>query len=80
MTAWSDSKTHLEQLRDLQEVQGREGNWNHDSYMCGLFNGLEMALALYEDRTPQLHTLRITPSMYEDREPQYRTLSTDDNW
>ena len=39
-------------LVDLVEVQGRDGNWNHDHYMRGLYNGMEMALALFEQRAP----------------------------
>lgn len=46
------AKEFGDQLRDVAEVQGRDGNWNYSSYMCGLNNGLELALALYEDREP----------------------------
>lgn len=56
---WSQYKSRIEQLRDMRSLQGRDGNWNYDGYMCGLFNGLELALALYEDREPDLRTLKI---------------------
>jgi len=42
----------IENLRPLVDIQGRDGNWDHDDYMCGLFNGLEMAMALAEKREP----------------------------
>ena len=42
----------LKQLREVHEAQGRDGNWNYDHYMRGLFNGLELALAIFEDREP----------------------------
>jgi hypothetical protein len=42
----------LKNLREVHEVQGRDGNWNHDNYMRGLYNGLELALAIIEDREP----------------------------
>lgn len=40
-------------LRLIQNVQGREGNWNYDPYMRGLFNGLELSLATLEKREPE---------------------------
>jgi hypothetical protein len=43
---------YLLKLRPLVEIQGNNGNWNYDDYMCGLFNGLEMALSLAERREP----------------------------
>lgn len=39
-------------VRDLLEIQGRDGIWDCDDYMQGLYNGLEMALATLEDREP----------------------------
>jgi len=37
-------------LHNLVKIQGSDGNWNYDSYMHGLFNGLELALATLEER------------------------------
>jgi len=48
----------LEQLREMHKIQGADGNWNIDGYMCGLFNGLEMALAVWEGREPVFRTLK----------------------
>jgi hypothetical protein len=42
----------IQQIRDLRDVQGRDGTWNFDPYMQGLFNGLEMALSILEQRDP----------------------------
>lgn len=39
-------------IRDIRDVQGEHGNWNLDPYMHGLYNGLEMALCIAEDRDP----------------------------
>jgi len=43
----------IKQIRDLRDVQGRDGNWNYDPYMQGLYNGLEFALSIMEKREPQ---------------------------
>ena len=40
----------IENLKDVHKVQGYDGNWNYDPYMLGLYNGLEMALAIMENR------------------------------
>ena len=42
----------IDALRKVHAIQGADGNWNHDSYMHGLYNGLEMALSIMEERQP----------------------------
>jgi hypothetical protein len=51
-------KGKLEQLREMHAIQGADGNWDVDGYMCGLFNGLEMALAVWEGRESIFRTLK----------------------
>lgn len=43
----------LKRLRELVGIQGSNGNWNHSSYMHGMFNGMELMLATIEEREPQ---------------------------
>ncbi len=43
----------LEDVRNLAAIQGREGNWDYDEYMRGLYNGLELALCTLEEREPK---------------------------
>lgn len=40
----------LEKLREVHAMQGRDGCWDIDDYMLGLFNGLELALSIMENR------------------------------
>jgi hypothetical protein len=40
-------------VRQMRDVQGRDGTWNYDPYMHGLYNGLEFAVSLLEQREPQ---------------------------
>lgn len=49
-------KTPIEQLHDLLEVQGRQGTWDSDPYMLGVFNGLELAAATMDDREPHFRS------------------------
>lgn len=41
-----------QEIREILDVQGWPGNWDWDPYMHGLYNGIEMALSLVEDREP----------------------------
>ena len=43
----------VQDVRHMVEVQGRDGTWNYDPYMQGLYNGLEFALSIMEKREPQ---------------------------
>lgn len=44
-------------IRQLRDVQGRDGTWNASGYMRGLYNGLELALSILEgERDPQFRT------------------------
>ena len=40
-------------MREMLDVQGQHGNWNYDSYMHGLYNGMEYMVALAEKREPK---------------------------
>ena len=45
-------KMAITQLKDVHAQQGNAGNWDYDDYMRGLYNGLELALSLFESREP----------------------------
>lgn len=50
-------------------IQGADGNWNADPYMCGMFNGIELVLAQLENREPEyrkLYDLAGLPPLRED--------------
>jgi hypothetical protein len=40
----------LKQLREVHAIQGSDGCWDIDDYMLGLYNGLELALSIVENR------------------------------
>ena len=42
----------LQKLKELLAVQGQDGNWNYCEYMRGMYNGMELAVALMEGREP----------------------------
>jgi hypothetical protein len=48
-----DGSTQIDKLRELVVTQGTNGTWNYDPYMQGMYNGMELMLAVLEDREPQ---------------------------
>ena len=40
-------------MNDLLKIQGQEGNYNYDSYMLGMYNGMELMLSIAEGREPK---------------------------
>lgn len=54
-------------MREMLEVQGRDGNWNYDAYMQGMYNGMEFMVALAEGRDP---VFRGPPEKWIDPPPQ----------
>jgi len=40
-------------LKNLVDAQGQKGTWDISPYHTGLFNGLELALSIFEKREPQ---------------------------
>lgn len=51
-------KKKIESIKSLREIQGTLGNWDYDSYMTGMYNGLELALSVIENREPKFKTAR----------------------
>jgi hypothetical protein len=57
----------LIKMKELLEVQGRDGNWNLDPYMQGMYNGMELIVALAEGRDP---VFRKAPENWLSAQPK----------
>jgi len=62
-------------MREVLEVQGRDGNWNFDRYMQGMFNGMEMMMSLAEGRDP---VFRDPPEKWLHAPPQREFIGLTD--
>jgi hypothetical protein len=49
----------LATLNHMLEVQGEDGKWDNDEMSCGVYNGLEYATAIMENREPKFRTVLI---------------------
>ncbi len=45
-------KDQLDKAKELLAAQGAHGNWNYDGYMQGMYNGMELIVAVMEEREP----------------------------
>jgi hypothetical protein len=54
-------KTPIEQINELRDLQGQKGNIDSgdNNYMVGLYNGLELASSIIEDRDPEFRSLEL---------------------
>jgi hypothetical protein len=50
-------EAQIQRVRDVHSVQTQEGCWDVNEYMCGLSNGLELAVSILEDRDAQYKDL-----------------------
>lgn len=46
-------KTRVKEVKKIRKIQEQTIETNADDYMIGLFNGLEMAVAILENREPE---------------------------
>jgi len=56
----------LDALREMVDIQGYEGNWDCDEYMFGMYNGMELMLAIVENREP---AFKEKPEVYREDLP-----------
>lgn len=67
-----NKKKQIKEIRDLQE-QNIVNNEN-DEYMIGVYNGIEIALAMLENREPIFKTATKEPEVIEKKEQSGRTV------
>ena len=49
---------NIEKMNELLKIQGSAGNYNYDSYMLGMYNGMELMVSISEGREPNYKTLK----------------------
>ena len=64
---WKEYRKIHETIGMLKEMQVQNIT---DDYSCGLHNGLELALAVVEDREPEFKTYETEPINIETKEEQ----------
>lgn len=47
-----ETEKKLALLKQMLEVQAQDGNWNYNFYTLGMYNGLEFAISVLEEREP----------------------------
>lgn len=62
------NKNQLEAMRESFKIQGYDGNWNYSEYMFGLYNGMELMIAIVEKREP---VFKEKPTEWVEDNPDY---------
>lgn len=60
----------LFELKRTKQMQEQAMKTNCDDYMVGLYNGLELAVAIMENRVPELISINKEPEQIENKEEQ----------
>lgn len=69
-------KKRIRELKRVKDAQEQSLKAEHDDYMTGLYNGLEMAVAILEDREPIFETYVKEPEIKKAEEQKGRTLQS----
>lgn len=64
------NKKRVKELKRIRELQRQALEKSTDDYMVGLYNGLEMATAILENREPEFLDLVKEPQVIENEEEQ----------
>ena len=61
-------KSKTKEVKNIRDLQKQSLEKSTDDYMVGLYNGLEMATAILENREPEFLDLVKEPTVIEGRE------------
>lgn len=63
-------KKRIKELKRVKDIQEQSLKAEHDDYMIGLYNGLELAVAIMENRKPVYLSCIKEPEQIENIEKQ----------
>lgn len=70
-------KSKTKEVKNIRDLQKQSLEKSTDDYMVGLYNGLEMATAILENREPEFIDLVKEPPVIENEEEQTgRTIAS----
>lgn len=69
-------RTKTKQLKSIKDLQKQSLNSSQDDYMIGLYNGLELSVAMLENREPVFLDCVREPEVVERTEEIGRTVAS----
>lgn len=69
-------KSKTKEVKNIRDLQKQSLEKSADDYMVGLYNGLEMATAILENREPEFLDLVKEPPVIEGEEQTGRTIAS----
>ena len=68
-------KSKTKEVKNIRDLQKQSLEKSTDDYMVGLYNGLEMATAILENREPEFIDVVKEPPVIEEEEQTGRTVA-----
>lgn len=69
-------RSKTKQVKDIRDLQKQSLEKLPDDYMVGLYNGLEMAVAILENREPEFEACVREPKVVEQEKGIGRTIAS----
>ena len=69
-------RSKTKQVKGIRDLQKQSLEKSADDYMVGLYNGLEMAVAIMESREPEFVNVVKEPTVIETEEQTGRTVTS----
>ena len=69
-------RSKTKQVKDIRDLQKQSLEKSADDYMVGLYNGLEMAVAIMENREPEFEACVREPEVVEQEKEIGRTIAS----
>lgn len=69
-------KSKTKEVKNIRDLQKQSLEKSTDDYMVGLYNGLEMATAILENREPEFIDVVKEPEVIEQEEKKGRTIAS----
>lgn len=66
-------KSKTKQIKKIKEIQKQNIDRTKDDYMVGIYNGLELAVAILENREPEFRATVKEPPVIEGEQKIGRT-------
>ena len=73
LRSWKKLKTIKNSVKQLRAMQGQSIG---DDYSCGIYNGIELCMAIIEEREPVFATYDSEPLNIEHDESVERTVAS----
>lgn len=70
------TKRKIREIENIKQLQKQTMEEQKDDYMVGLYNGIEIILAILQNREPEYETCLHDPEIIDTEEQKGRTVAS----